>query len=113
MQQVALARQGILEGLMHYRPHRVVRSALTLTQREQFPEPLQETLEESVTLQGVIDVIIEDDWLTGLSRTEYQLISGADHYLLHFIGETPELEPGAALTVQALRSGRHLVVLPE
>ena len=113
MQQVALARQGILEGLMHYRPQRVVKAALKPDQRERFPVTLRDALEELITVEGVVQVLQEDDELTGLRQTEYHLLSGLENYRLHFIGEAPELPTGSPLRVQGLRSGRHLVVLKD
>jgi hypothetical protein len=112
MQQVALARAGILEGLMHYRPQRVVRSAITPEQRDRFPETLRMSLEELVTLDGVLEILEEDDFFTGGPRTQYHLISGRERYELHFIGEAPSWPTGAPLRVQGLRSGQHVVVLP-
>jgi hypothetical protein len=96
-------RQALL-SLLESDPAAVLEAALPAAVRRSFPAGLQMHLEDAVTLEGTLEVVIADNFETLVSRMSYLLtIDRGERVALHFAGAGPDLLSGSRVRVRGIR----------
>lgn len=99
----ATERRAILGSLVTRDPESVLALAVPSRVRAALPPAVRALVEESVTLDGTLDVHVEDG-VAG-SKVHYGLTTARGHYSLHFAGRGPELPSGARVRVRGVAVG--------
>lgn len=110
MLPIVAARRQALDALIHIDPSSVLQHILTRGEIQHFPEIIQEQLESSTTMTGVVEVSIEDDFHAQTSATRYRLVVDGERYTLHFLAQPPHLVSGSLIRVHGIQIGNHLLV---
>src|SRR5258708_6992851 len=101
----AVARRAdAMRDLIANDPVAALASAIPADARLDFPPAVRDLIEEQVTLDGQMEVTIEDG--PGYSRVNYRLLSGGRRIALHFADRfSGELRSGTPVQVQGVRVG--------
>ena len=110
MKRHARDRSMAIEDLIASDPEMALQIALTPEERNQFPLPVRAELETEVSLEGELEVLIEDNFEEGTTETHHAIIAGGERYSLHFAGQPPELMSNSRVKVKGLKAGKRIAV---
>src|SRR5258706_2834060 len=105
LNQLAQARQQALAALLQTDPAAALQIALPANLRSGMPAGVQSLVEQEVTLEGALEVSIEDQAKD--SRLHHFLNVAGEHLPLHFAAEPPtHLLTGSIVRVHGVRFSR-------
>ena len=109
MQQVAQQRLLVMSNEMNSNPHNVLRTALANSLRAQMPPEVQPLLEQSVEVEGTLEVGYEEYPQGAVLR--YYLHRQSGRMELHFAANAPKhLLTGARIKVKGVQIGAAMAV---
>src|SRR5215472_1366020 len=101
---VALHRSEAMRDLIATDPAAALAAAIPADVRRDLPSAVRDLIEEQVSLDGELEVSIEDG--VGFSRVNYHLLAGGRRIALHFADRPDrDLQSGMPVQVQGVRSG--------
>ena len=74
------------------------------------PAQVTKTPSLEVELQGILRVVVTDNFKDKISSTEYFLQAGSNTYVLHFTKNPPAATPGSTIKVKGTLRGNDLFV---
>ena len=113
LKNVSQERLDAMEELIQTDPQAAIRLAMPEAERAQFPKEVQAELEEYVTLEGPIEVMIADNFAEGTSTTHTSLVTKQGRYDLHFTDPSIQLISGTKVRIKGVRARKHIAVSTE
>jgi hypothetical protein len=113
MRKVAQARKKRLEALVEGNPQAVLSLAFTSKERDRYPLEVQEFLEEQREIEGVLEVLVEDDFSNSKSRLLHYLHADGERLSLHFAGPIPQVLSGSQVEITGIKVGEKVALSVE
>ncbi len=108
--QIARKRAKHMELLAQKDPEAFLRNVIAGPQRAKLPSAAQESVEQKVTIKGIMEVLHEDDFKNPKnSKFRYWLRSGAKRYSFSPAGEAPPISSGSVVSVSGYKIGETVV----